>query len=359
MKTMLTRVRYAAILSSMMACAAVGCAGNVEGEDAEVSEISAALEQENGGLTTADEAPSFGAASEYVEVQEPETTIADTMAADPQAKPDLEAPNAVRVKAVVLWGQIPGDKDTLAIRVWDGKLSINRGAMLVRRTIRFEEKTDALLPRKDKRVVEFTSKTMPHHDGLRLEIIDPAPEKNASEPLTLSYEDKNGKVFSVPVASLLDGPKTKVVDSYGNRVVAMARARAIDPCEHGTLGGKWHPLIDGPKGVGKFRGVVRNDDGAPIGHMKGIYGHKKNGQEVFFGKYINSEGKFRGIFRGTYEDGRFEGRWISTTGDKGGLGGMYHEDRPGKEIGGHYVGRWAETTCKVPMGKGELKPHIN
>jgi hypothetical protein len=86
--------------------------------------------------------------------------------------------------------------------------------------------------------------------------------------------------------------------------------------------------------------------------MRGIYGVRSTGERVFFGKYINLEGKFRGIYAGRYGDGHFAGRWLHRSGDKGALGGLYRETIPGPEVGGHFLGRWAETTCDVPVDPG-------
>jgi hypothetical protein len=66
---------------------------------------------------------------------------------------------------------------------------------------------------------------------------------------------------------------------------------------------------------------------------------------VFFGKYINREGQFRGIFAGHYRDGRYLGRWMTRAGEHGRLGGQYRESLPGPEVGGAFMGRWAETSC--------------
>ena len=60
-----------------------------------------------------------------------------------------------------------------------------------------------------------------------------------------------------------------------------------------------------------------------------------------------------GIFGGKYGQGLFEGRWKHASGEVGALGGEYIEDIPGPETGGHYMGRWAELSCDVPVGPGQ------
>ena len=92
-----------------------------------------------------------------------------------------------------------------------------------------------------------------------------------------------------------------------------------------------------------------NAEGEIVGHMRGIYGRRANGERVFFAKYINRAGEFRGILHGTYADGHFIGRWRTRDGDVGGLRGEYVENLPGPRVGGHYMGRWAETRCNLPM----------
>jgi len=202
-------------------------------------------------------------------------------------------------------------------------------------------------------VVKFRSKTRPHHDGLRVELIDPNPE--ADKPFVLTYQAEDGGLeLSVKVSKLLDGPKTVTVDDADNRMVAVARARPLDHCAHGTMYGRWHKLAEGR---GRFIGLVLNAHDDPIGHMRGVYGRRSNGKKVFFGKYINLKGKFKGIFRGHYGAGKFKGKWKHKNGDKGVLGGAYFESRAGPEVGGHFIGRWRKKTCNLPEA-GELPTEI-
>jgi hypothetical protein len=92
---------------------------------------------------------------------------------------------------------------------------------------------------------------------------------------------------------------------------------------------------------------VKNADGEPIGAIRGIFGVKESGEKVFFGKYIDQDGRFRGIFAGSCAEGELRGRWLTRTGDAGELGGRYVESIPGAETGGHFLGHWAETRCEA------------
>jgi len=342
-----------------------GCGDTAE-PTAEGSAIADALQQENGGVTMEDEAPAFGEPETFDEIAEYEA-VQDETADDPEVASMRDRPDAVQVNLIVEWGQIPGNPENETPRNWSGVFHVNRGAMIVRRVIKFEERTDRLLPRPDRQHVPFTSVTLPHHDGMILTIIDPEPQSD--EPLVFSYvsplprhdepprldpatdatdqvPNQPQTIVRVPVRDLLDGRVELLIDDAGNRMVAAAMARPIDLCERGFLAGRWHKVEEGR---GRFIGRVMHDEGEPAGHIRGIYGRRENGEQVFFGKFINLEGEFKGIFRGEYGDGHFGGRWLHRPGERGVLGGVYREGIPGPETGGHFVGRWAETSCNLDL----------
>ena len=329
-----------------------GCYAATTADDA--ASIGAALELENGGLDEADEAPAFAEQEELAELEllSDDPAMEDELDADPAVDAMRAAPEAVAYRVAVVWGQIPGDFENRTPRDWSGIFGTNRGSLLVRRTVSFEPRTDRLLPRTDPRYAPFTSVTLPHHDGVVLNIIDPDPTN--ADPIGLAYlGDLPGPLGSeateplgIALEALLDGPVELTRDEAGNRMLAVAQARPVDPCAHGFLMGRWHRIVEGR---GRFVGRVVNDDGALTGHVQGIYGVKRSGERVFFGKYIALDGTFRGIFRGHYGDGHFEGRWISRAGDVGALGGQYRESIPGPETGGGFLGRWAETSCNLPL----------
>jgi hypothetical protein len=300
------------------------------------------LESANAGLTMDDEAPMFGEPAAFdATALEPERAYDDPMASDPAVTEAREAPDGIAYRALVLWGQMPPDRSVDTATDWSGSFSVNRGAIVVRRTIGFEDRTDAVAPRTDRTSVEFTSQTRPAADGLVMAIFDPTPR--SADPLTLTYSGAAGDV-TVRVAELLEGRQTLIGDPAGNRMVGVAMGRVVDGCDHGFLRGRWH---QGERG-GVFRGVVTNDNLAPVGHVRGLYGSRASGEPVFFGKFIGLAGNFRGIFAGHYGDGAFQGRWRTRAGDAGSLGGLYQEgDAEGE---GFFLGRWAERTCDVELG---------
>ena len=325
------------------AFAGLGC--TLDSDELDPDVIASAIEQENGGLDMQDEAPMFGEAERFEQAKlvDSEEAYVDSMQADEVVVSMLELPDVVLFDTTVAWGQIPGNPANEAPRDWTGALQVNRGAILVRRTVLFEP-NDTLLPRSDRQTVDFHSVTLPHRDGMRLTIIDPDP--TSEEPLILSYLTEEGPVAAAPLASLIEEPHELVADEYENRMVAVAFARPVDLCEYGFLGGVWHRVAPG-RGI--LLGRVVDGQGEHIGYMRGLYGRRSSGEQVFFGKYINLEGEFRGIFRGRYGAGHFAGRWLHASGEIGALGGEYRETLDGPETGGYFLGRWAETRCNLEL----------
>lgn len=340
----MTRMTYFAAFA-LAACTGGG-ADEASSEEAE--EIASAIESDSGGLTMADEAPEFGVPHEFAEAAlETDTAVDDPMASDPGTTDALAAPGAAVFNVAVLWGQMPPDWSNRNGHEWDGTISINRGAMIVRRRVGFEDRTDALAPRDNRLSVSFISMTLPHVDGLILTVADPEPA--STDPLTLTYTARSGEVFSATMAELVSGPQSLAVDDSGNRILATALREPPDPCAHGTLRGRWHRVEDGR---GRLIGVVSDAEGDPIGHVRGVYGRRASGERVFFGKYIDRDGRFQGLFGGTYGDGHFAGRWIVRDHrDHGVLAGMYRETIEGPETGGLFVGRWAETSCNIRLDR--------
>ncbi len=311
-------------------------------------EIGVAVNELNGGLDMEDEAPLFGDQDLFDSAAiVDEVAVTDSMSDNEEVVAMHLNADAVRINAAIRWGQIPFNPDAQGPVDWSGTLSVNRGAILVRRTVAFEQATgDGLEPRENLRSVSFRSTTLPASDGLRVTIIDPNPLD--AEPLRLDYSDASGLVHSIAVGELLAAPQSFDVDDRGNRIVAVAlRHREDTDCRSGFMRGRWHQVV---RHGGRLLGRVRNAQGEPLGHMRGVYGQRDNGNKVFFGKYIGSDGAFRGIFAGRYRDGHFRGRWMNRSGDVGALGGRYRETIPGPEVGGHFLGRWAETSCNVQIG---------
>ncbi len=137
--TLLFPILAATLAGALTACG-IRDAADDDDTEAEADEIASALEQENGGLTMDDEAPQFDDEDGFAAAElESESDYEDPMEADPDVSAALSAPDAAIYHTVVLWGQMPPDFDAEIAVDWSGSLSINRGAMLIRRVVAFED----------------------------------------------------------------------------------------------------------------------------------------------------------------------------------------------------------------------------
>ena len=302
-------------------------------------DVSSDLEKANGGLDTVDEAPSFGAEPDLTAAAiEPDTGATDTLAGDP-ATTAMDHPGT-GFRVVVLWGKLPADRGADVARDWSGSIKVSRGGLVVRHTIGFEDATDHLLPRAATAVdtVAFQSVTRPFVDGLALTVLDNAPSTTSSQTLTYTAST-GGATYTLDLAQLASGPI--VIDAGdGFKMIAVGHRRRADACDAGFMRGRWHALSSH---LGNYLGVVTNEDGERVGHVRGIFGQRRNGDAVLFGKFIDREGHFRGLLVGSYADGQYRARWIDRQGDHGAAHGAYFEGATATS--GTFLGRWAETSC--------------
>jgi hypothetical protein len=323
----------------LLALPAVACLDRGGASD-DTQDVSTALEQPNGGYDTADEPPEFGAEADFTaSAIETDTAATDTLAGDPTATSMDRASAAAGLRALVVWGKIPADRDATVSRDWTGSLKVSRGGLLVRRTIAFEDRTDMLLPRPSLDTVAFKSVTRPFIDGLALTVLDPqAPTTSAALTLTYTSAD-SASVYTFDLTQLATGPI--VIDAGdGFKMVAIGVHRQTDACDRGFMRGRWHALSSH---LGRFLGIVTDENGAPVGHVRGVFGQRRNGDPVLFGKFIDREGHFRGILAGSFADGEYHARWIDRQGEHGTAHGAYFEGATA--TGGHFLGRWADSTC--------------
>ncbi|HET7503974.1 MAG TPA: hypothetical protein VFK02_23295, partial [Kofleriaceae bacterium] len=268
---------------------------------------------------------------------EADASAADTLAGDPTTT-SIDRPATAGFRMVLVWGKLPAERDATDSRDWSGELKVSRGALVVRHTIGFEDATDQLLPRPALDTVAFHSVTRPYVDGLALTVLDPTPE--ADTALSLTYTPADGSTsYTLDLAQLAAGPI--VVDAGGGfKVVAIGHRRSADACDHGFMRGRWHVLS--PR-LGRFLGVVTDEDGARVGHVRGVFGQRRNGDSVLFGKFIDREGHFRGLLAGSFDGGEYRARWIDRQGDHGNAHGVYFAGQT--EASGDFLGRWSEASC--------------
>ena len=309
--------------------------------NAQQDQTAADLEQVNGGYTMTDEAPMFGAQTEFdAAAIEPDTQVTDAMASDPTIATMDNSTTADGRDVLIVWGRSPGDPLAQQGRDWSGSITASRGGLIVRRTIAFEN-GDHLLPRTAIDAVGFQSYTKPFADGLALRVLDPDPA--AATPLSLTYTSSvdTSITYSFDLAQLAAGPV--VIDAGdGFKIVAVAQHKHdTDGCVGGFMRGRFHALT---ARFGVYHGIVTNRLGAPVGHVRGLYGLKKDGTPVMFGKFIDAQGAFVGVLAGTYGNGDFAAKWkILGDDDHGRIRGKYFES-PNAD-GGMFVARWAQTQC--------------
>ena len=324
-------------LSLALVLAATACVDNSSSGLPDTAEVESELELENGGLDTTNEAPMFGEQEVFTQAQiERDAPAADPMASDPTIA-ELDTATAARRRILIAWGRMPADPTATDGRDWSGSLRLSRGGMIIGRTVGFESATDRVAPRTARDLVEFTSVTRPFADGLALRVIDPDP--TSADALTLTYHSNVANQDHVLDLAQLDAGPVSIDAGNGFRVVAVG-LRDRDACDHGFLRGRWVALREN---LGAYRGLIVNADGEVTGHIRGIWGQRRNGDKVMFGKFIATDGTFRGLVAGTYEAGHFHARWLTSAGDHGVLGGMY-VDAPNMR-GGVFAGRWGETGC--------------
>ena len=296
--------------------------------------VQSALEQENGGLDMADEQPAFGdpSVSEAAPMDAPPAEMTDA--------PDADLPAMRSYRVALTWGHLPQANDATDIdpaptaTSWSGSISVDAGAIGVKRVIRFD-RFDRLERRTDKAEVSFVSRTLPHVDGLLVQVVVPAAGAQTLHFVT------DALTFDIDLAKLAQDGFARKNLGDGFNGVAVAGYADVKGCARGFLAGRW---VKRQPALGGLRGRVVDGDGELLGHVRGIWGHapKKNAN-LFFGKYIAADGQTRGLFGGTYGGGGFKGLWGTVNpSNVGGLHGVYSDGYENDDGRGVWVARWSE-----------------
>jgi hypothetical protein len=255
----------------------------------------------------------------------------------------------------MIWGNLPRDTNVTKFTDWSGSLTISRGAIVVTHLIKFEPGQDYLLPRYNDtgyyipEELHWVSQTSWHMDGLATKLYIP-PSVN-EDTVTLTYEsDQLSISFTIDQLEDLD---TLIDVDYGNAVSFQAIRCELwaDSPTRGHLAGRWGR---DDNGQGIFYGRWMNSNGRLVGAIKGVWGIDDAGNQVFIGKWIDRSGKFRGFVKGLwYQDplsdnvrasGRFRGMIFNAERLRiGYLHGHYtmRTDRPG----GYFAGKWCVGEC--------------
>lgn len=291
-----------------------------------------ALERDFGGFDEADEAPMFGDASFALMDEAAEDSAADPAEVGAEAMDPARTRDFAELSVTVLWGKLRPEPREMDITDWSGGLHVDGAAIAAVRPIRFEAR-DALRRGEDRSSVAWVSHTTAHHDGVQVLLrvpLSPAARTGGLSLRTAAFS------VQIPMAELTH--LERVVDVGDNKVAINTFLVQPDDCATGALRGHWG--APNARGVGTLLGRWMSSNGAVQGHLRGVYGARRNGEQVFFAKVIAADGRFIGRLAGHYEAGSFEGRWITRGDHHGAVRGNYQRAADG--TGGVFVGRWAE-----------------
>jgi hypothetical protein len=279
------------------------------------------LEGDFGGLTTTKEAPAFGD-TELAADDITEEEIDDPVLSSPEVASLVDDIDAGMFHFRAVWGQLCLDTTVTEVTDWTGSITISRGAVVIRKTIRFELGQDYIPTRTDRQTVDWVSYTTVHNDGVAFDLLVPPVEPiydttvtvgtdslgnpvdvitvdtiyPETEPVTVEFATgAYMRVFTLDELAALD---TIVELDDGNAVAIHAAQVFCQRCPRGFLAGGWG--YD-EEGQGVFRGRWMSREGRIVGHLRGHFGVNDAGRNVIFGKWIDRSGNCEGLLAGTYQ----------------------------------------------------------
>jgi len=268
------------------------------------------LNSPTGGLTSADEEPAFGEPDEFTALSN-ESAAQDPYESDDGIQNILRARGARLYDFRAVWGRLTDLSDSSAADPcpldWSGTLHFEGGIIIVEKAIAFEPEDS--IRRIDRSTISWVSRTGPHIDGIQVKLVLPArPVDSLITPQLELSTGPYSRTFTL--RELVALSLVEAVDECGNGISITSVLTPIG-CPHGQLMGAWRMTppdtlspsdsssVDGVV-QGIFRGVWVGRHGLISGYLKGVYGLNAAGERVFFGKYIDLQGHFMGILRGTF-----------------------------------------------------------
>ena len=309
------------------------------------------IERSYAGIDTADEAPEFG--DEQVRAQD--RADAEVSLRDP---PERDRPLLGAVILSLRYGQLADVRGAPTTTVSDGahwRFRVNAvGGAFARARLYVERDENPELTQVGRGVVTWHSSTPAGDtDGARFAIVF----DGSSEGLVVSTA---GAEFAIPARDLAHHESVHLTDNGRLHLRTYRVVRdggGSDLCAGGTIRGRVSGLNG--DGVGEVVGVIRNHEGDTVGHLRGRYGVRDNGDQVFFAKLIGRRGEFMGRARGTYErldDGTVAvlARFHERDGRAAGIirGQIVADD---ERRGAAFLARWA-LVCDESMPRDRLPP---
>jgi len=300
------------------------------------------LDKPYGGYDTSDELPAFGDPDMTVAFNDDEDVI-DDITLDPEFTSSIDSNGVNAYYVRITWGLLEGDSTATDVINWNGSASITRGTLGIMKRILFERNDKIVLPRPDRKTVQWISNTVPHFDGIVLVILD-RDTLNVDGEFTFTT-DLFTRTFAYEELDSLDLIET--VTTQGHQVSIQAYNKKVIPFGGGFLEGKW---IRKRNHGGIFKGRWINNIGTRVGHLRGIWGVNRFGEKVFFGKYINLNGRFGGLMAGNWDygdegdnKGWFAGRWVNHNLTSIGTLKGHWKIKPDSERHGFFHGKWIRT----------------
>lgn len=309
-----------------------------------------------GGYKATSEAPGFGDAE--ILGQEGGEPANDPMSLSPQVDSLRNLGDRDVYSLELLWGRLQYDSLATEFTDWSGSLEVERGAIVGIRLIQFEADDQIVRPRDTCTTLEWVSKTITHYDGILVYIYDPEPDSFATENTLTLTTTPYSRVFGM---SELDSI-SEMVDVGDNQVSINGFKTELMACQNGYFQGRWRRQGNGDRG--RFDGRWISEDGYLMGHVKGHFGVRDDGEQVIFGKWIGVGGAFRGLMRGVWgseadvdspeaTSGWMSGRWDNAAGTRlGDFGGDWvatnrynnQGENSGEAHRGHglHRGQWQE-----------------
>lgn len=284
------RVLFPLVLSPLFI---LGACGSPSSE-----ETSPEIELSYGGIRAGDEAPNFDDPAVIEEDNaEQDAPLADDPTITAESDAARQRPELVRVVVAIRYGD-------LVERGLDGEGRwrfdvLAEGGLIHAVRQQLDDGETGILERIDRSHVAFASGVRAGDSDAARMLIEYVPAADGREGLVL---ETAGLRVALPLRELVDHRSLHRSELGEVAIHAYRRGPdrpAAEACRGGTLRARLSGL--GDDGVGRIRGVVLNHDGEKLGHFRGKYGFRAEGEPVLFGKIITSAGAAVARVRGTFE----------------------------------------------------------
>lgn len=303
------------------------------------------LAQQFGGYDATPAAPNFGDAT-LTAASQGEKSVSDPVANSVVADSLQKDTSSGIFHLRAVWGRLHYDSTVTTPTNWDGSLRIvPHGAIVLKKTIRFESPTDSILHRDSVNVLKWASTTTVASDGIDVIVLVPKVKLSFDTTIT-NIVDSLGDTTQVVTVDTISGPIGTVEFITGpyshtftlaelaklDTIVSLPDSNAIsfnayeirhNACPRGFVTGFWGK---DSSGTDIFRGLWISNNGLNDGSLEGYVTTDTFGVNVFYGKWIDQSGAFQGLLRGIW--GLYPGERVGLPSKGRGwfFGGIYDAD---------------------------------